>query len=408
MKRPMIGLMGAVAPLLLGAAPPSTTTAHWLTAYVSPQMPASAKPDAGDDTVRQIIRFEAAGTQIRLFVGNEGGKAPLRAQDMSIALLDSQGRIRPDSVRRVTFGAARDGISLAPGASMYSDPISLSVARGDSAVVSTYFPPNSGAPDALVKEGYRVAGNHSGDATLPAGSIGKGVLGIVERVEVMPTTARAVVVAIGDSITAGTGSTRLAHKSYPEQLSDRFAALPGGAEWSVVNAGIGGNRVLHDGNGPSLVKRFAHDALDVSGVKAVVVLEGVNDIGHPAAANNADNPQPVTADQLIAAYRSLIAQAHARGVRIYFATILPYAAAAYFSPTGEAIRQRVNTWIRTNQEADGVVEFARPMFDPGSAPPRIKPALSGNGDPHGPGGLHPNDAGYRVMAAQISPADLAR
>lgn len=407
MKRTMTGLMGAIAPFLIGAAAPPAATPHWLAAYVSPQMLVPARPDPGDHTVRQIIRFEAAGTQVRLFVSNEGGKAPVHAQGLNIALLDREGRIRPDSVRRVTF-AARDGVTLAPGASAYSDPASLSVARGDTAVVSTYFPPNSGTPDALVKEGYRLAGDHSGDAVLPAGPIGRGVLGIVERVEVMPTTARSVVVAIGDSITAGVGSTRLAHKSYPEQVSDRFAALPGGGEWSVVNAGIGGNRVLHDGNGPSLVKRFAHDALDVSGVKAVVVLEGVNDIGHPAATNNADNPQPVTADQLIAAYRGLIAQAHARGVRIYFATILPYAAAAYFSPTGEAIRQRVNAWIRTNREADGAIEFARPMLDPGSAPPRIKPALSGNGDPHGPGGLHPNDAGYGVMAAQISPADLSR
>ena len=112
MKRATIGLMGAIAPFLLGAAAPRPPHPHWLAAYVSPQMLAPAKPDPGDDTVRQIIRFEAAGTKVRLFVGNEGGKAPLRAQDMSIALLDSHGRIRPDTVRPVTFGTARDGVTL--------------------------------------------------------------------------------------------------------------------------------------------------------------------------------------------------------------------------------------------------------------------------------------------------------
>lgn len=376
----------------LGLAGSAANAADWLAAYVAPQGDPADERSSGDVTIRQIIRFEAAGSSVRIVLGNQRGIDPVQAAHLRIVLYDSANRLIPDSARSLTFGGdATDKVSVPARTSVASNPVSLSVLQGQTAAITTYYPAQSAHAVDYVKESYWARGDHSADATPITSHPGGGLRGTLQRVEVMATVAKQVLVTIGDSITAGYQSTAFAHKSYPEQLTDRFARTAGGREWSVVNAGISGNRVLHNNNGPCLLSRFGRDALQVPGVKAVLVLEGINDIGSPISNGG---KQTVTADQIKTAYRMLIKQTHARGVRIYFGTILPYGGAFYYSTEGEAIRTNVNAWIRSNKEADGYVEFAQALRDPGVNPPQIKPDRTGDK-------LHPNDAGYGLMADQV-------
>jgi len=216
-----------------------------------------------------------------------------------------------------------------------------------------------------------------------------------------PQPARAVVI-LGDSISDGVGSTVDTNHRWPDLLANRLDAKGAGA-WGVVNMGISGNRILGDGAGQSALARFDRDVLSTPGIKDVIVFEGVNDLGishgipkGPMAERfKAMAPaHKVTADDLIAGYRQLIARAHAHGLRIVGATITPYGGAMYYSPDGETIRQALNKWIRTSHEFDGVIDFDAVIRDPGD-PTRIKEGF------HAGDHLHGSDAGYEAMAAAI-------
>ena len=202
-----------------------------------------------------------------------------------------------------------------------------------------------------------------------------------------PAPIRPVIVTFGDSITDGYKSTDGANRRWPDRLAERLDAAK--KPFAVVNAGIGGNRVLAEQLpifGQNALSRFDRDVLSVPGVTHVTVLEGVNDLGMT-------KPTP-SAEAMIAGYRQLIARAHAHGLKIYGATILPYGGAGYFSPAGEASRTAINTWIRTFHEFDGVIDFDAAIRDP-AKPDRMRADLQ-SGD-----WLHPNDAGYRVMGDAV-------
>ena len=206
--------------------------------------------------------------------------------------------------------------------------------------------------------------------------------------------AAGTVVAFGDSITDGVQSTVGANVRWPNDLARRLDAQRGPG-LSVADEGIGGNRVLIGSRccGASAEARFARDALDQPGVRDIIVLEGINDIGFGAGPPNAG--PDVSAARIIAGYEQLIAQAHARGLRIFGATLLPFQGAGYYTAAGEATREAVNTWIRTSGAFDGVIDFDAVMRDPAD-PLRLNPAYD-SGD-H----LHPDDAGYQAMADAIN------
>jgi lysophospholipase L1-like esterase len=164
---------------------------------------------------------------------------------------------------------------------------------------------------------------------------------------------------------------------------------------AVLNQGIAGNRVLGDGAGVSALARFDRDVLAQAGVTHVIVLESINDIGLAR-----DNPCPTVRD-LIAGQMQLIERAHARGIRIYGATLLPYEGAAYYTPEGEAKRKEYNEWVRSSKAFDGVVDFDAATRDP-NAPTRLLPQYN-SGD-----NLHLNDAGYQVMANTVDLALLKK
>jgi len=192
-------------------------------------------------------------------------------------------------------------------------------------------------------------------------------------------------------LVAGARTTASAYATWPDDLSRRLA---GSHPFSVVNAGIGGNRVLTDvpniWQGIAGIKRFNHDALTQPGVRDVILLEGINDIGNNAGPNGA----PLTVQDLIGGYQNLIAQAHAAGVRIIGATMLPDQGNTYYSAPAEQVREAANDWIRTSGAFDGVIDFDKVMQDP-SNPVAVNPAYD-SGD-H----LHPNAAGMQAMADAI-------
>jgi lysophospholipase L1-like esterase len=218
-------------------------------------------------------------------------------------------------------------------------------------------------------------------------------------VDVEAAQRAAALVAFGDSITDGARSTPDTNRRWPNILATRLLARKG-HEIGVLDAGIGGNRILHDAQtniafGVNALARFDRDALDQPGVKYVVVMEGINDLGH--AGSSAPASETVSADDLIAGMRQLIAKAHDRGVKIFGATLTPFEGtvfAGYFSPEKELKRRALNEWIRTAKAFDGVIDFDKAVRDP-DHPDRILPAYD-SGD-H----LHPSDAGYKAMADSI-------
>ena len=202
----------------------------------------------------------------------------------------------------------------------------------------------------------------------------------------------ASIVVFGDSITDGALSTRDANARWPDLLARRLQANKKTAELGVLNQGIGGNRILHDTTGPSALARFDRDVLAQTGVKYLVIMESINDIGH--AQDPVKPYDVVTAEDLIVGLGQLATRAHTHGIKVYGATLTPYVGAKYSSPAGEAMRQAVNKWIRTTNQLDGFIDFDKATQDP--ANPAVFAPAADSGD-H----LHPADPGYKIMADSI-------
>ena len=210
-------------------------------------------------------------------------------------------------------------------------------------------------------------------------------------------------VAFGDSITDGFQSQTGANARWPNYLAKRLDAAQGASAPAVADEGISGNRVLHNSVcfGVNALARYQRDVLSQPGVKDVIVLEGINDIGFSVTPNTGCSvPNTnVTAAQIEAGYQQMISMAHAAGLKIFGATLTPFKGAGYWSPAGEAKREAVNNWIRTSHSFDGVIDFARAVQDRFN-PLYMNPAYN-SGD-----NLHPNDAGYEAMANAINLALL--
>lgn len=370
----------------VAAAPLSTWSAAWGIAPL--QSVAVARPNEvrafSDVTVRQVMRLNLGGDAIRLRLTNELSERTLKVGAMSVALAGADGRLQGAPIP-VLFGGKAEA-SIPPGAPLLSDPIALPVKAMDHLSVSTFYVEPTAPAGHRVRLFISPQGNHTGRTEIAGEQATRGP-GLISGVEVRGAGQRPVIVAIGDSITEGARSTPDADMGWPEQLAARIAAR--GGEVGVVNVGISGGRLLREVSGPSALTRFDRDVLSTPGLSAVVVLEGINDIGRAAQPGYAG--EAVTADELIAGYRQLIARAHARGVRIYGGSLLPFEGAMYFHAAGETTRQAVNAWIRTSGEFDGVIDFEAAMKDP-AKPARMLEGL------HSGDFLHPGDAGYARMA----------
>jgi len=377
------------APVAPPAPAPGTTTAP----------PAAPPPflHFNNQTLRQIVRTSIGGTRARVVLSNAFGTAPLTVGAAHIAVRDKEATIVASSGRALTF-SGKPTMAIPSGAVLVSDPIDMAVpAMGDLAI-DLYLPGNTDSPSpvttftsALQTNYVSETGNFAGKSPFPVVARTPAWF-VVSRVEVLASQSVGAVVTVGDSITAGSRSTADTNNRYSNHLARRLATLP--TPMAVLNAGIGGNRVLTEGAftaGINVLGRFERDVLAQPGITHAIVLEGINDIG-----NARENPTP-TAEDLIAAHKQLIERAHTRGIAIFGATLTPFEGAMYFTQVGEAKRQALNQWIRTSRAYDGVIDFDEATRDP-SHPARFLPQYE-SGD-H----LHPSDAGYKAMADAI---DLA-
>jgi lysophospholipase L1-like esterase len=348
-----------------------------------------------DRTVRMVVHDTVPGSSVRLRLSNIDGAHPVSVGAVDIAVQADGGSAVPGSRRSVTFSGSAT-VTIPARADVTSDPVAMTVSAGENLLVSIYFPRDAGPSgwhfDAREVTYLSAPGNFAAKDTTQGYPAADDSWYYLDGLDVRSTTARCTLVAFGDSITNGDGSAVSANSRWPDLLARRLAAMPGGPAFGVVDEGLDGNRLLTStisAFGRSGLHRFAHDVLGQPGVRDVIVLEGINDIDGGTGPGGS-----LTAQDLINGYRTLIAEAHADGVKIYGATILPYQAAFYYTSAGEAIRETVNHWIRTSGAYDGIFDLAAAVPDP-SDPLRLNPAYD-SGD-H----LHPNDAGYQAMASAI-------
>jgi lysophospholipase L1-like esterase len=363
----------------------------WVGTWASSPQRGDAKnappaPGFADSTLRQIVHVSIGGERLRVRFSNAFGTSPLTIASAHVALTAGGSAIRPESDKALTFDG-QPSVTIPAGALMISDPVDFNLPPLSDLAVTIFL---RGAPDGITthpgsrETSYLVAGNAVSAQTLPGASQADHWY-FLNGVDVFTQASGAAVVILGDSITDGHGSTTNGNDRWPDDLARRLQANRATADIGVLNEGIGGNRLLQNGLGPNALARLDRDVLAQTGVRWLIVLEGINDIGTRTA----------TAQQMIEAYQQIILRAHAHDIRVYGATIMPYGGSFYFSTGGEAIRQVVNRWIRTSGRFDGVIDMDQAMRDPHD-PSQLSPA-TGSRD-H----LHPGPQGYRVMSDAVS------
>lgn len=397
-----------LATLLLALAAPAK--AEWITSWAAaPQPPTAAAgpfpgtPSFNNRTIRQTLRLSAGGKAVRIRLTNAFGAASLAIGGARIALLDDQGNERPGSSHVLSFAGTAKA-TAARGAPLLSDPVALDVPALAKLSLSLYLPGDTGPCTC------HMAGLENGDVSAAGDFSGKPfkaesqieVRAFVAAVEVDAPDGSGTIAVLGDSISDGVGSTPGANKRWPDLLAERLAAR-GGRVWGIANQGISGNRVLNLGIGESALARFDRDILSLPGVKAMILFEGVNDLGiaygnlpegQMAAMSSLFQGREADPAGIIAGYRQIIARAHAKGIKVIGATIAPYKGAIYWSEQGDAARQEVNRFIHTGGAFDGVLDFDAAFRDPAD------PAAMRNGY-HMGDFLHGSDAGYKAVADSI-------
>ncbi|HVP65713.1 MAG TPA: SGNH/GDSL hydrolase family protein [Anaeromyxobacteraceae bacterium] len=374
----------------------------WVSTWgASPQVPTTPLALSGQ-TVRQVAHVSLGGHVVRVRLSNAFGTTPLAVSEARVALSTGGSAIDPSTDHPLTFGGS-PATTIPAGALVVSDPVWLTVPALSNVAVSLYFP---GSVSATTEHSLAVqttyvspAGDFASAPEMPAGGTTTSSWYFLNGVEVRSDGRHgAAIVALGDSITDGYASTQDANHRWPNYLAARLQGSYWGSRIAVVDEGISGNRVLHDFVGPNALARLDRDVLAQSGVRWVIVLEGINDIGIPGLTGNA--AEEVTADDIIEGHRQIIARAHAKGLKIYGGTLTPFVGTTfpgYYTPEGEVKREAVNHWIRTSGAYDAVIDFDAAVRDPAN-PTQMLPAFD-SGD-----NLHPNDAGYQAMANAV---DLA-
>ena len=380
----------SVQPLL---AKPEAT--KWVGTWASaPLVDAHAKPAEAvltGATLREVVHVSIGGDMVRVRFTNLYGTSPLLIGAAEIAQTLKGADIVAGTGKALTFHGV-PSVSIPAGALVVSDPIPFKFAPLSDVTVSFYLPSPSG-PVTEHELGnatsYHANGNVVSSASLDAPTTLTS-WEYLNGIDTLAPAAAGAVITIGDSITDGAKSTRDANQRWPDELARRLQADPKYRNLAVLNEGISGNQILRDGAGPNALARFDRDVIAQNGVKYLLILEGINDIGR---LHNAPD-SGLTAADLIAAFNQMIVRAHAHGIAVIGCTLTPYHGAGYSTDNGEAIRKAVNDWIRTGGSFDGVVDFDAAVRDP-NHPDSFLPA-------NDPGDhLHPNDAGYKAMGDAI-------
>jgi len=364
-----------------------------------------------NQTIRLIVHTSAGAKRVRIRISNIFGDRPLTIGAAHIARSTTAADIDPASDRTLRFHGQPSTI-LAPKSMAASDPVDLEVPALSNLAISLFFPEaTDGTTIHVLALQTNYISTETGDSTASANfPTGKTMRSwpFLTGVDVEAPDGAAAIVALGSSHTDGDGSTRDRNNRFPDVLAERLRNA--GAELSVLNEGIIGNRLL-SGAAPEVAQLFGHalgeaglirldrDALRQPGVKYVIMGLGINDIAFPGSFT--PQSEKVSAASLISGYRQLIKRAHRKGIRVIGTTLLPFEGAffkdpplTFYTDEKEAVRQKVNAWIRDSKAFDGVLDFDAVVRDP-SRPTRILPSYD-SGD-H----LHPNDAGYTAQANAI-------
>lgn len=371
------------------------TTAQLLVRPVPAPAPAAAAPTGArgfnNQTLRMMVRASIGGRRLRVKISNAFGSAPVALGAAHIAIRNKDSEIVPASDRALSFNG-KPGCAIGPGIVTMSDPVELTFAPLADLAVSLYFPGETGPPtthSTALHTTYIKEGDVTAQAALPDATKTQSYYWLA-GIDVMAPASASLIVAYGDSITDGARSTTETNHSWPALLAARLAANKKTANIGVANMGIGGNRVLRDVTGASALARFDRDVLSQSGVKWVMLLEGINDIGRGATVA----AEAVTAEDLIGAYKQIIEAAHAHGIQAIGCTLTPNEGATAYRENLEAVREAANAFIRTGGAFDAFVDFEAATRD--ASDPKKFRAEFDPGD-H----LHPNDAGYQAMADAV-------
>jgi lysophospholipase L1-like esterase len=396
---------------------------HWVSAWSSAMhaplafIPGQAVTGLENRTLRMIVRPTIAGERVRIRFSNACGNQPLPIGAAHIALVDQDDKIIAASDRTLTF-SGKGSTRIPPGAPMLSDPVDLKFPAFAEIAVSIFLPVNvdnvtfhlAGQKPTYISD----PGDFTATAEIPNATT-KPSWFFLSGLEVFAPHQTVTILALGDSITDGVGAEQGSYNDWPDLLANRLAAQKGLPEMAVVNTGIGGNRVLHDGAGISTLARFDRDVLARPGIGGIILLEGINDIGWPRmklpepgpgdpARGSASTESPfanefVDAQDIIAGYQQIIDRARQHGIKVFIATMLPYEGADYYTEDGEEIRTAVNQWIRTSSTVDGYIDFDNAVRDPAN-PKRFRDGY------HSGDNLHPSALGYKAMADAVDLAVL--
>jgi len=346
-------------------------------------------------TLRQIVHVSNGGESVRVRFSNAFGLDGLTISDAHVALSAGGSAIKDGTDHALTFGGAAS-VRIPPGAEMYSDPVSIAVPALSDVAVSFYLPAQVMRAETYHQfadqDNFQADGDVTGAATLTSPTELRSWY-FLDGIDVNAVEGARAIVTLGDSITDGAQSTKNANGRWPDVLAARLKQDADLKNVSILNEGIGGNRVLNDQAGPSALARLDRDVLAQSGVRYVIVLESINDIGRLGGRFIVPEDE-LTAPMLEQGLKQIADEAHEHGIKAIGATLTPYGGAGYASEKGEQVRKDVNNWIRTSGTFDGVIDFEQITRDPQN-PDRFNP-LYDAGD-H----LHPNDAGYKAMGEGI-------
>ena len=382
-------LLGKVNNLPYNPLQPATKWVGTWTAAQQLTEPANMPPSPGlaNNTLRQIVHVSIGGNQLRLKFSNQYGSTPVTMNSVHLALSTGGSSIQSGTDKALTF-EGKEAVTIPAGKTVISDVVNFSLHNLENIAVTIYF---GSVPSALTGHpgsrttSYIQTGNGVDNLSMPSAEPTEHWY-IISGIDVLNDDSFQGIVALGDSITDGRGSTTNANNRWADNLSRRLRDNSSTKNISVLNQGIGGNAVFSGGLGPTALSRFQRDVLEQSGVRFLIVFEGVNDIGSSSSVSVATN--------LINAYKEFITKAHSQNILVYGATITPFGGSQYDSSIHEQARETVNNWIRTSGQFDAVIDLDGAVKNPNN--PTKLLSIYDSGD-H----LHLSPAGYARIAEAI-------